>query len=106
VSFVSPTTFSKKNSPGEELPALPLPVQVTVEIPKSPAAPRICRGGTSQPTRPANKKPRYLAAAGLKREIAEAYFFAKIYFESCDLWLEAALRWMTLLLTALSRAEL
>jgi hypothetical protein len=44
------------------------------------------------PTETANKKPRNLTVAGLKKEIAEDYFFAKIYFDSCDLWFEAALR--------------
>ena len=40
-------------------------------------------------------------------KIGPAYFFAaKMYFAYCDLWCEAALRWMTWLLTALSSAEL
>jgi hypothetical protein len=58
------------------------------------------------PTETGNKKPRNLPVQGSKLEISEDYFFAKIYFDSCDLWFEDALRWMTLLLTALSSAEL
>jgi hypothetical protein len=53
-----------------------------------------------------NKKPRSGWQRGFKVKIADDYFLAKIYFASFDLWFEAALRWMTLLLTARSRAEL
>lgn len=54
----------------------------------------------------ANKKPRGGEARGAKAIAGENYFFAKISFAHCALWLEAELRWMTWLLTALSSAEL
>ena len=55
-----------------------------------------------------NKTPRPAGSRGGERGAgAPAYFFVvKMYFATCDLWCEATLRWMTLLLTALSRAEL
>jgi hypothetical protein len=56
---------------------------------------------------PAMKNPAAAKRAGQKEGRAAAYFFAaKMYFAYCDLWFEAELRWMTWLLTALSRAEL
>src|SRR5258708_3448409 len=54
----------------------------------------------------AQKNPATGWSAGRKGWRRSGYFFvAKMYFAYCDLWCEAALRWMTLLLTALSRAE-
>lgn len=47
------------------------------------------------------KSPRRAAGAA-----AAAYFLAKMNFATWDLWCEAVLRWMTLLFTALSSAEL
>ena len=59
------------------------------------------------PAEPADKKPRGGEARGAGKGNGSAYFFAtKMNFANCDLWFEAELRWMTLLLTALSRAEL
>ena len=43
---------------------------------------------------------------GGERRPAGYFFAAKMNFAYCDLWCEAALRWMTWLLTARSRAEL
>ena len=59
------------------------------------------------PAEPAQKKPRSRKAGGASKGTVESYFFAtKMYFANWDLWFEAELRWMTLLLTALSKAEL
>ena len=64
--------------------------------------------GARQPRISANKKPRGRKAHGADERVAgTAYFFAtKMYFATCDLWFEAELRWMTLLFTARSSAEL
>lgn len=63
--------------------------------------------GEFNPAEPADKKPRGGQAHGAFEKRRAAYFFAtKMYFANCALWFEAELRWMTLLLTALSRAEL
>lgn len=41
---------------------------------------------------PIDKKPRGRRAHGAgERETVAAYFFAKMYFETCALWFEAAL---------------
>ena len=55
-----------------------------------------------------NKNPAALRLTGRLAwcVVRAAYFLAaKMSFEICDLWFEAELRWMTLLLTARSSAE-
>ena len=60
-----------------------------------------------QPRISPTKSPVAKRHTGRKDWVPLAYFFAtKIYFAYCDLWFEAELRWMTLLFTARSRAEL
>lgn len=49
-------------------------------------------------------RPGGVRGEGVRRR-AGYFFVTKMYFAYCDLWCEAALRWMTWLLTALSRAE-
>jgi hypothetical protein len=60
------------------------------------------------PSEPAQKNPWHPAVHGLaKGQNSNAYFLAvKTYFAICALWLEAELRWITLLFTARSKAEL
>jgi len=65
--------------------------------------------GWCRPPPPDPKKPAAGGRAGRKgaESAGRPYFLAvKMYFATCDLWCEAVLRWMTWLLTALSRAEL
>lgn len=77
----------------------------------SPAWTSQCKNSHAAPPEARKTKAPQRRSARGERAIEEAapsaYFFAvKIYFETCDLWCDAVLRWMTLLFTALSRAEL